>query len=427
MTWIEDIVENTYRNYKNRKIVLWGKYSVSEKIKNKLKEVYGIDTAFYVDKDVSKIDNKQVFFTGCLKGKADKYYVIVPVAYYQSLKEELIGGGYKKNQDYYYFCDCIVKMTDDYYEDSHGNKIIGSYNKSKFVFSGFNSVVRVGENINFNNSSFYIYNDVEIEIGGNCSVEDSVWHVEQNTSIQIGNKCVIKNGVWNTDRTHINIGDGCAISNGVWNVNSAHIEIGNGCAINGCVWNVNGTYIEIGSMCNIRDNKWTTQSQSHLKLGNGGQYYPGEMWLEENSRIIIGRDFSIRYEYNFSACRYTQIIIGDDVMCSTNVYFLSNDGHSIFDVRTGMNINSTEEISKSRKILIGSHVWIGANSMILYNTEIHDGSIIGAGSLVKSEIPNNCIAAGVPVKVIKKDVAWSRKSCADKVMESEDAYAHLTE
>ena len=53
--------------------------------------------AFFVDKDASKIDNKKVFSTGCLQGKADEYYVVVPVAYYKSLKEELIGGGYKRD------------------------------------------------------------------------------------------------------------------------------------------------------------------------------------------------------------------------------------------------------------------------------------------------------------------------------------------
>lgn len=54
-------------------------------------------------------------------------------------------------------------------------------------------------------------------------------------------------------------------------------------------------------------------------------------------------------------------------------------------------------------------------------------SIIGAGSLVKSKIPNNCIAVGVPAQVIRKDIAWSRKAGADQLMEHERAYARLTE
>ena len=386
MDWIEDIVENTYRNYSNRQIVLWGKYSVSEEITDRLKDIYGIDTAFYVDKDPSKIDNKQVFPTGCLQGKSDEYYVVVPVAYYKSLKDELDGGGYKKNQDYYYFCDCIVKMTDDYYEDSHGNKIIGAYNKLKFVFSGFNSVVRIGENVNLHNSSFYIHSDAEIEIGDSCTIEDSVW---------------------NTDGAQIGVGDGCIISN--------------------CVWNADGAHIEIGKKCGIYNNYLLAKPQSYVKLGDGGRYQEGRIAVREHAQIIIGRAFSIESGYSVHVLLNTQIIIGDDVMCSHAVSFWSSDGHSIFDLRTGMNISSTEAISKTRKIVIGNHVWIGSNAIILYNTEIRDGSIIGAGSLVKSRIPNNCIAAGAPAQVIRKDIAWSRKYGADQLMEHEQAYARLTE
>lgn len=109
-------------------------------------------------------------------------------------------------------------MTDDYYEDSHGNKIIGSYNNLKFSFSGFNSVVRIGENVNLHSSSFYIHSDVEIEIGNNCTIEDNVWNVEQHTCVQIGNKCIIRKDVWDTDGTQIEVGNGCIISNCVWNV-----------------------------------------------------------------------------------------------------------------------------------------------------------------------------------------------------------------
>lgn len=143
--WIHFIAEEAYQSYNGRKIVLWGKYDVSEKIRTRLEEQYGIKAAFYVDRDAAKIDNEQVYPTNCLQGKAKDYYVVVPVAYYQSLKEELIRGGYIKGKDYCYFCDCVVKDTSDYYEDTHGNKIIGSHYGCKWVFSGFNSVVKIGK------------------------------------------------------------------------------------------------------------------------------------------------------------------------------------------------------------------------------------------------------------------------------------------
>lgn len=387
MDWIDDIVENVYRNYKKRKVVLWGKYGTSEQIKDKLKTVHGINTAFYVDKDVSKIDNRQVFSTDCLSGKSDEYYVVVPVAYYQSLKDELAGGGYKKDKDYYYFCDCIVKMTDDYYEDSHGNIIMGSYNHVKFVFSGFNSVVKIGNDVDLRNSSIHVHSNAKVVIGDNCKIENNTWFIREGTNIEIGAGCILKDNTWNVRNTHIEIGDDCFII----------------------------------------DNQWSTMSGSRMKLGNCGSYRRGKIIIREDAQIMIGQDFSINTDCFFSANRYTQIIIGDAVLCSRNIVFRSNDGHSIFDVCTGENINSTEEINRNRKIIIGNHVWIGTHSIILYNTDICDGSIIGAGSLVKGKIPNNCIAAGTPAKVIRKNVAWGFDEGASELTEFEKIYAKLTE
>ena len=52
-------------------------------------------------------------------------------------------------------------------------------------------------------------------------------------------------------------------------------------------------------------------------------------------------------------------------------------------------------------VSIGEDVWIAAGGKILKGSQIHDGAIIGAASLVKGEIPANAIAVGVPAKVKK--------------------------
>lgn len=91
--WIEYIIDKVYTNYRGRQIVLWGKYAVSDEIRDKLKERYGIDTALYIDNDIRKTDGKKVFSPDYLYGKSNKYYIVVPLAYYQSIKEKLIRGG----------------------------------------------------------------------------------------------------------------------------------------------------------------------------------------------------------------------------------------------------------------------------------------------------------------------------------------------
>ena len=69
-----------------------GKNKASDDIRDKLKQKYEIEIAFYVDGDARKIDNNQVFPTDCLDGKASEYYVVIPLAFYQSIKTKLIGG-----------------------------------------------------------------------------------------------------------------------------------------------------------------------------------------------------------------------------------------------------------------------------------------------------------------------------------------------
>lgn len=51
---------------------------------------------------------------------------------------------------------------------------------------------------------------------------------------------------------------------------------------------------------------------------------------------------------------------------------------------------------------IGERVWIGENVTILPGACIGNGVVIGANSVVRGEIPNNVIIAGVPAKIVKK-------------------------
>jgi acetyltransferase-like isoleucine patch superfamily enzyme len=57
-------------------------------------------------------------------------------------------------------------------------------------------------------------------------------------------------------------------------------------------------------------------------------------------------------------------------------------------------------------IIIGNNVWIGTNVTVLKGVTIGDGAIIAAGSVVTKDVPANCMAAGVPAKVIKEHVKW---------------------
>ena len=54
-----------------------------------------------------------------------------------------------------------------------------------------------------------------------------------------------------------------------------------------------------------------------------------------------------------------------------------------------------------RKDLLGRNVWLGVRVIVLKGVTIGDNAVIGAGSVVTRDIPANCLAAGVPAKVIR--------------------------
>lgn len=54
---------------------------------------------------------------------------------------------------------------------------------------------------------------------------------------------------------------------------------------------------------------------------------------------------------------------------------------------------------------ISSNVYIGAGAKILGPIKIGSGCIVGANSVVTINVPDNCVVAGVPARIIKKDIA----------------------
>lgn len=89
------------------------------------------------------------------------------------------------------------------------------------------------------------------------------------------------------------------------------------------------------------------------------------------------------------------IKIGNDVFITADVTFVTHDGGTLI-LRKEVN-----DLELTAPISIGNDVYIGIKSIILPGTKIGNRCIIGAGSVVKGEFPDNSVIAGVPAKVIK--------------------------
>lgn len=96
---------------------------------------------------------------------------------------------------------------------------------------------------------------------------------------------------------------------------------------------------------------------------------------------------------------------------SGNIYIKENTffGHNCM-ILTGKHLfeNGTLKLPKSEQVLkngndiyIGSGCWIASGSIILGNVKIGNNCIVMAGAIVTKDIPDSCIVAGVPAKIIK--------------------------
>ncbi|MGC4097161.1 MAG: serine O-acetyltransferase [Nitrospira sp.] len=54
--------------------------------------------------------------------------------------------------------------------------------------------------------------------------------------------------------------------------------------------------------------------------------------------------------------------------------------------------------------IIGNGVYIGAGAKVLGPVVIGDHAVIGANAVVVTDIPQNCVAVGVPARVVRRDV-----------------------
>jgi hypothetical protein len=82
----------------------------------------------------------------------------------------------------------------------------------------------------------------------------------------------------------------------------------------------------------------------------------------------------------------------------------------------------TKRLNKALDINIGARVWLALNAVILRGANISSGSIVGLNSLIKNKtFPNNCIIAGTPARIIKKDIFWTRHNLvvhSEKIVEN---------
>ncbi|MEK7802653.1 MAG: acyltransferase [Pseudomonadota bacterium] len=127
---------------------------------------------------------------------------------------------------------------------------------------------------------------------------------------------------------------------------------------------------------------------------------------DSQPKLIIKDNAGIGMNATISAAK--KIVIEENVMLGRNVY-ISDHGHEFADISVPIMHQGMRKVTEVR---IGAGTWIGQNAAVLPGAQIGRNCVIGANSVVNSEIPDFSVAVGAPAKIVaqysKSKKEWIR-------------------
>ena len=142
-------------------------------------------------------------------------------------------------------------------------------------------------------------------------------------------------------------------------------------------------------------------SKKFAHFGKGAEFRP-YAFAVNCSKISIGNNVVIRpTSMLFADSRYAnkgRIFIEDDVLVGSGVHiYVSNHKYG---TKNKPIIEQGHFEPLDTRLKMGC--WIGANAIILPGVTVGNNSIVGAGSIVTKEVPDNVVVAGNPARIIKE-------------------------
>lgn len=129
-----------------------------------------------------------------------------------------------------------------------------------------------------------------------------------------------------------------------------------------------------------------------------------DMWISDGGVVEIGHNTHFSGKTHIACIEGKKVHIGKRCLFSDTITFRTGDSHSILD-------SDGERINKAKDIIIGDHVWIGQQVIILKGSTVGADSIVGTGSLLTGKTYNsNSVIAGSPAKIVKRCVSWDPRT-----------------
>lgn len=158
--------------------------------------------------------------------------------------------------------------------------------------------------------------------------------------------------------------------------------------------------LSVGPHCFIDDDVtiFAHPDGGEVRLGEGVHLYRGTIVeIGRGGSVIIGAHTHIQSHCNIKGF-LGSTRIGRNVQIAPHCGFSPYE-HGFDDL--GADIRD-QEIRSSGDIVLEDNVWLGLHVQLLDGVTIGEGTIVGAGAVVTKSLPANCIAVGVPARVVRQ-------------------------
>lgn len=148
-----------------------------------------------------------------------------------------------------------------------------------------------------------------------------------------------------------------------------------------------------------------SRAETYLKIRKNAElhvtgrfqvFFGASIEVFENGRLTLGKGYI--NTGGAIACA-KKITIGDGVFIGRNTYITDSDHHCLYN-------SGGKQTNEPAEVWIGNHVLIGYGATVLKGVTIGDGAVIAAGAVVVEDVPEKCMAAGVPARIVREDVVW---------------------
>lgn len=142
------------------------------------------------------------------------------------------------------------------------------------------------------------------------------------------------------------------------------------------------------------------QEVRRITRGDGVRISPTASFRNGN-RISIGAGSHIgEFDTIWAGNGSGRIVLGTKVLLAPRVMITASN----YGTELGVPVMDQPKIE--RDVVIGDGVWLGVGVTVVAGVTIGDGAVVAAGAVVTRDLPANCIAGGVPAKVIGWRSGW---------------------